>query len=243
MTTYTLDGPGTTNATTRRGQSDTYNLTHGHTLNLKNNGGTATITTNLGMMGGDSDNFVLTEHGGTTAINLMGQSGPLFGTMFLYDGASVTETGWSHSRWQNTGASVINNSTAVFVTPIVGGSISIEHGGSLTGGFINSAVTLRGGTLIQEGWWGSPFASDVTLDRQTPSHPDRIILDHATGGTSYDIKGDLLTVHNAAGATIGTANVHNHTNAPIQVDQLATGVAIIANAVPQPGMLVGHVVV
>jgi hypothetical protein len=248
MSTKTVGVGETLRATDYPWQDDgTYNLLSGAQLDLVQIHSKDTINFVSSVQGPGSPRIVnLTSLGGDTTISA-DAFGTWSGNIRVFNG-TLTTSGGSHSHWTNTGDSIIAGDSYVHINAMTatGGSMELNNGGKLEWtGALHSAipVTLDGGTLIEDSSFGSAGnAANVTFRSQNHAHMNEVDLQGAFNAASWSMKDDLLQVFNASGSVITSiANFHNTTGKPIQVDQTATGVAVIADATPRPGMLVGHI--
>ena len=239
MTTYTLDGSSVTNAKTKHGDDDTYNVSHNHTLNLVN-GGTATV--GIGFSSpfafGDLDTFNLVGRPGSVTNVILGQVRPMPGTISL-NNATLHINSWSHTSWNNTGTSVFAHGSTATTGNITGGTIDIESGSSLAlGGYYSSLIELNGGSFSATSFFGT---HDITFESQSKQNPDSVTIPGITGADHWTMTAADLTIFNSTDQPLLSVwNLTNHTNQPFQVDQLATGVSIVADSTPRPGMIPFH---
>lgn len=224
--------------------TDTFTLANGGSLDLMA-GRTANDTINVSgaFNAFVSATFNLMDFGGHVAINLLAGASNLTGNMQVY-GGRVEMTAASHNYWIPTGVNRIAQGADVKLGAQIigpsGGTFEVSGGAKLE--FLCwptlSNVTLAGGTVSYGD--GFSFGGVVTFARAAGSELD---VHTVSPVASYSMDAsDMLTLLDAGGNALGAVTVHDRTAQAIQVDRTATGVAIVADNTPHPGMLVAGTV-
>jgi hypothetical protein len=180
----------------------------------------------------DTDVFNLVSIYGHTAVRVgNGTLGHADGSLYII-GGDFTGSLSSHESW-NVGNSVVTDGGYMTLgggffsgnVLVKNGATLLEGGGSAGGAY--TVNTLEGGTYITTGWGGGT----VTFLSQTRQHPDQVLFKGSVASSATMDRNDLLQ----AGG--GQVVLHNFTGQPLQVDQTAAGVSVIADAAPHPGMI------
>ena len=221
--------------------TETFNLLNGDSLDLFAGQGANDTVNVSGPFSAVSATFNLMSRAGHVAINLYAGFSNVTGNMQV-NGGTVDMEGGSHNYWIPTGVYRVTNGADVKLAAQIqasgGGTFAVSGGAKLE--FLSwarpqSETVLSGGIVN----YGLNIGGTVTFAQAAGSEFD-IHTDPGVASYTMDAN-DLLTLFDDGGNALGAVTVHDQTAQAIQVDKTSFGVAIVADNVPRPGMLVAGV--
>jgi hypothetical protein len=212
---------------------DTPALTNTSTGTLGNSGnvGTDAVTTNMGLSGTGSSNYVLTQPTGLAAVI---SAAPLSATSSVnrtYTGTTVADLSGTHTTFTGfmagQGATVNSGVTGTFTSPNVAPGIAVTRGALSASDLTANGVTLLSNYTLPASDNGTGTISAATLTYTAV--PSSFVYGTTPSGLSGSVSG-FVNGETLAGATTGTATFSTAATSSSSVGHYAIdGSGLLAN--------------